>query len=44
MVGCGNSKLSQEMADEGYAYITNIDISDNVIVKMKNHYSQTYPK
>jgi len=31
MVGCGNSELSQEMYDEGFADIMNIDISDTVI-------------
>lgn len=39
MVGCGNSKLSEEMTADGYKSITNIDISDNVIAKMKIHYS-----
>jgi ubiquinone/menaquinone biosynthesis C-methylase UbiE len=43
MVGCGNSKLSEEMSQHGYRHITNIDISDNVIHKMKNHYSCNFP-
>jgi EEF1A lysine methyltransferase 4 len=43
MVGCGNSKLSEEMSNDGYPLITNIDISDNVILKMSNHYSSNYP-
>ena len=43
MVGCGNSKLSEEMAADGYKSITNIDISDNVIAKMKIHYSDSLP-
>jgi ubiquinone/menaquinone biosynthesis C-methylase UbiE len=43
MVGCGNSKLSEEMSNDGYRVITNIDIAGSVIEKMKNHYSTKYP-
>jgi ubiquinone/menaquinone biosynthesis C-methylase UbiE len=43
MVGCGNSKLSEEMANAGYHHITNCDISDNVILKMRNFYNQKFP-
>jgi len=36
MVGCGNSKLGQEMIEEGgYKEIINIDISNNVISHMR---------
>jgi hypothetical protein len=35
MIGCGNSKLSQQMYDEGYKNIINIDISPTVIEQMK---------
>ena len=42
MVGCGNSRLSEEMAIEGYARITNIDISSNVIEKMNAVYSEKF--
>ncbi len=42
MVGCGNSKLSEEMANEGYSHITNIDISSNVIEKMSAIYSTRF--
>jgi 2-polyprenyl-3-methyl-5-hydroxy-6-metoxy-1,4-benzoquinol methylase len=31
MVGCGNSKLSQQMWEAGYKDIVNIDISPSVI-------------
>lgn len=31
MVGCGNSKLSQQMFEAGYKKIVNIDISPTVI-------------
>jgi|LauGreDrversion4_2_1035121.scaffolds.fasta_scaffold33520_2 ubiquinone/menaquinone biosynthesis C-methylase UbiE len=42
MVGCGNSKLSEEMSLEGYCNITNIDISTNVIEKMSAVYSNRF--
>ena len=34
MVGCGNSKLSEELYDAGFQLIENIDISDVVIRQM----------
>ncbi|XP_071096355.1 eEF1A lysine and N-terminal methyltransferase-like [Haliotis cracherodii] len=34
MVGCGNSRLSEDMYDVGYTNIVNIDISDTVIRQM----------
>jgi hypothetical protein len=34
MIGCGNSKLSEKMYDNGTMNITNIDISDLVIKQM----------
>eukprot|EP00455_Lapot_gusevi_P005374 TRINITY_DN1228_c0_g1_i1.p1 TRINITY_DN1228_c0_g1~~TRINITY_DN1228_c0_g1_i1.p1 ORF type:complete len:231 (-),score=74.87 TRINITY_DN1228_c0_g1_i1:39-683(-) len=34
MIGCGNSTLSQDMYDDGYENITNIDYSDVVIANM----------
>ena len=43
MVGCGNSKLSEEMDCAGFKFITNIDISDNVITKMREHYRRITP-
>ena len=42
MVGCGNSKLSEEMAKDGYPLIDNMDVSDVVLRKMYNLYSPTY--
>merc|ERR1711991_163341 len=38
MVGCGNSVLSSEMADDGYSSIHNIDISSVVIEAMQEKY------
>ena len=35
MVGCGNSKLSDQMYQAGYHNIVNIDISPSVIQQMK---------
>ena len=40
MVGCGNSKMSNQMYSSNYKNITNIDISDIVIKKMKEQYPQ----
>ena len=31
MIGCGNSKLSEDMFDDGYINIVSTDISDVVI-------------
>lgn len=35
MVGCGNSKLSEQMFDSGYENVKSIDISEVVIERMK---------
>jgi len=35
MLGCGNSKLSEQMFDAGYHNIVNIDISESVIDQMR---------
>lgn len=43
-IGCGNSRLSEEMYEEGYKSITNIDISDVVIKNMKEKYSTEKPE
>ncbi|EGR34823.1 protein kinase domain protein [Ichthyophthirius multifiliis] len=37
-VGAGNSRLSEELFDEGYTYITNIDISQVVTKQMQEKY------
>lgn len=38
MVGCGNSKLSQQMWEAGFKDIVNIDISPAVIEQMRTKY------
>eukprot|EP00347_Sterkiella_histriomuscorum_P017991 403347204 len=38
MVGCGNSRLSEDMYKDGYQQITNMDISDVVLEKMRSVY------
>jgi len=35
--------LSEEMFDEGYQHITNIDISFTVVKQMQDHYREKYP-
>lgn len=40
MVGAGNSRLSEDMFDDGYMTITNIDISRVVIDQMIARYRQ----
>ncbi len=40
MVGCGNSRLSSDMVEDGdFVSVENIDISSVVIETMKKHYS-----
>ena len=39
-LGCGNSEMSEEMYDDGYHNIVNIDISHNVIKYMKERNKQ----
>lgn len=38
MVGCGNSKLSEQMFQDGYQNIINIDISPTVISQMNEQF------
>jgi len=42
-VGCGNSKISEEMYNDGYENITNIDISAAVIKHMNDLYKEKIP-
>lgn len=38
MVGCGNSKLSHQMHEQGYTDMVNIDISPSVINQMQKQF------
>lgn len=44
MLGCGNSKLSEEMYDDGYKHIVNTDYSGVVIEKMKHRNAHIRPE
>ncbi|XP_060630351.2 eEF1A lysine and N-terminal methyltransferase [Anolis sagrei] len=44
VVGCGNSELSEELYDEGYQDITNVDISELVIKQMQERSVHLRPK
>ena len=39
ILGCGNSRLSEELYNEGYKHITNIDFSEVCINQMQERYS-----
>eukprot|EP00118_Oscarella_pearsei_P016535 m.158478 g.158478 ORF g.158478 m.158478 type:complete len:692 (+) comp38743_c0_seq11:626-2701(+) len=43
MLGCGNSRLGEDMYDVGYKYVVNIDISDVVIRQMIDRNSTKRP-
>ncbi|KAH8111040.1 S-adenosyl-L-methionine-dependent methyltransferase [Phellopilus nigrolimitatus] len=43
MLGCGNSKLSEEMYDDGYHNIVNVDYSSVVIEQMKERHQESRP-
>lgn len=40
MVGCGNSKLSEQMYDAGFHNIINVDIAPTIINLMKEHHDK----
>merc|ERR1712060_1018143 len=42
-VGAGNSRLSEEMFEDGYQHITNIDISFTVVKQMTEMYKERFP-
>ncbi|KAG9223814.1 hypothetical protein CCMSSC00406_0004845 [Pleurotus cornucopiae] len=44
MLGCGNSKLTEEMYDDGYKNIANIDYSQVVIDKMQRRHAGRRPE
>ena len=43
MLGCGNSRMSEQMHEDGYPNITNIDISQTVIDMMTEAYKEKLP-
>jgi SAM-dependent methyltransferase len=43
-VGCGNSTMSEEMYNDGYENITNIDFSSKAISQMEERCRVKYPK
>ncbi|KAL1662745.1 S-adenosyl-L-methionine-dependent methyltransferase [Schizophyllum commune] len=44
MLGCGNSKLSEDMWDDGYHNIVNIDYSPVVIEQMRRRNNEQRPQ
>lgn len=42
-IGCGNSRLAEEMYEDGYQHLTNIDISFTVIKQMQEMYKEKIP-
>lgn len=44
MLGCGHSTLSQDMYDDGYENIVNIDYSRVCIERMRNLHAATRPR
>ena len=43
-VGCGNSRLSEELYEDGFEDITNIDFSQKVISQIEEKNKSKYPK
>nr|GAT49627.1 predicted protein [Mycena chlorophos] len=44
MLGCGNSTLSQDMYDDGYKNIVNVDYSSVVIEQMQTRHAESRPE
>ena len=44
MLGCGNAKLSEEMYNDGFKNIENIDISQTVITQQQERYAEKIPE
>lgn len=46
MVGCGNSRLTEDMFDDGFTTLTNVDVSRVVIEQMvaRNRYAANINK
>ena len=43
-IGCGNSRLSEDLSEEGYEDITNIDFSTKAISIMEENVKQNFQK
>ena len=43
-IGCSNSKLSEDLSEEGFEDITNIDFSNKIINIMEQMYKEKYLK
>lgn len=43
-VGCGISKLPEDLFNDGFRNIVNIDISEDCVTEMRSHYNTTMPK
>ena len=43
IIGCGFSRMSEELSDEGFSDITSIDISYNAIKLNQEEYGDSYP-
>ena len=43
IVGCGTSRMPEEMYEEGYGSLTSIDISYSAIKIQQDTYKDTYP-
>ena len=41
--GCGNSKLAEDMHEDGYGAITSVDISKTVVQQMSERYAEKIP-
>ena len=44
MVGCGNAKFSEDLHEDNYKNITNVDWSSTVIEQMKDKYKEKCPE
>ena len=42
-MGAGNSLLTEEMYEDDYKHITNIDISTTAVKQMQERYREKYP-
>lgn len=42
IVGCGNSRMPEEMYEDGYQHITSIDLSYSAVKFMQEEYKEKY--